>query len=477
MATLWKIVVRVVYAGATALLAVCLIYAIFWMSSEAKLRDTRARIEKPGEQIFHERLVAKRAGMSLDGPIANEAVSSTVFAGLTDEAIEESLAVWAPLVDSWRSEFLKNPTWDAAREIADRPNQAVSEEDWELLAGFLETHRELLPKIRAAAELDGPVYPLDFSKGLDMDLAHFAPLRGYVYLLTINTRLQARSGDFFGALRDLETAIKLAETFAGESVFISQSVRFDLHETILFAAQEAFPPDTLSEERVRELRRLIERARAARYLPGAIVSEAYIDSYEQWRRTGVDAWDPRPYIFDQDDWKWSERFGRWLYGSPLGRPWRARHDAARVEDMIDIAELIERPFDRPYPALLNDLDEMDEVRMMAPAVFSVLGGEAPLVHDIKNWLMHVARCDLARIGFSLEWYHMQHGNFPETLSDIANEFGGTVPLDPFSDSEYRYIVTGDTMTLYSLGRYREDDGGRHERFGGDIVWRGVEDED
>ena len=79
--------------------------------------------------------------------------------------------------------------------------------------------------------------------------------------------------------------------------------------------------------------------------------------------------------------------------------------------------------------------------------------------------MHVARCDLARIGFSLEWYHMQHGNFPETLSDIANEFGGTVPLDPFSDSEYRYIVTGDTMTLYSLGRYRLDDGVVHERSG------------
>jgi len=43
---------------------------------------------------------------------------------------------------------------------------------------------------------------------------------------------------------------------------------------------------------------------------------------------------------------------------------------------------------------------------------------------------------------------------------------------PSTGERYVYEPSKDTFLLYSLGRNQEDDGGRHQRVTGDIVWRG-----
>lgn len=60
----------------------------------------------------------------------------------------------------------------------------------------------------------------------------------------------------------------------------------------------------------------------------------------------------------------------------------------------------------------------------------------------------------------LKRFQLQHGNYPEKLSELTPEFLASVPLDPVDGQPLRYRRTADgTYLLYSIGENGVDDGG------------------
>ncbi|HTX22942.1 MAG TPA: hypothetical protein VMD27_13920 [Candidatus Aquilonibacter sp.] len=61
---------------------------------------------------------------------------------------------------------------------------------------------------------------------------------------------------------------------------------------------------------------------------------------------------------------------------------------------------------------------------------------------------------------ALKRFQLQHGNYPENLSELTPEFLTTVPLDPVDGQPLRYHRNANgTYLLYSIGENGVDDGG------------------
>lgn len=63
-----------------------------------------------------------------------------------------------------------------------------------------------------------------------------------------------------------------------------------------------------------------------------------------------------------------------------------------------------------------------------------------------------------QILLALKIYKMEHGELPETLSNLVPEFFPRVPLDDFDGKPFRYLP--DKKIIYSVGQKLKDLGGK-----------------
>ncbi len=65
------------------------------------------------------------------------------------------------------------------------------------------------------------------------------------------------------------------------------------------------------------------------------------------------------------------------------------------------------------------------------------------------------------VQFALQAYKMEHGQYPETLNELAPNYLIKIPNDPFTVKRpLQYRKTGDKYILYSIGPDLTDDGGK-----------------
>jgi general secretion pathway protein G len=62
-----------------------------------------------------------------------------------------------------------------------------------------------------------------------------------------------------------------------------------------------------------------------------------------------------------------------------------------------------------------------------------------------------ARTEMGQIQNALNRYHLDHGEYPETLEAVADRFNNRVPRDPFTREPYEYRRTERGFELRSLG--------------------------
>jgi hypothetical protein len=92
---------------------------------------------------------------------------------------------------------------------------------------------------------------------------------------------------------------------------------------------------------------------------------------------------------------------------------------------------------------------------------SVASSDLKSMGNVFNRVMKVeAARQLTVTAIALKRFQLQHGNFPEKLSELTPEFLASVPLDPVDGQPLRYLRNTDgTFLLYSIGDDGVDDGG------------------
>jgi hypothetical protein len=162
----------------------------------------------------------------------------------------------------------------------------------------------------------------------------------------------------------------------------------------------------------------------------------------------------------------------WIYGSGFGEPFRRRDRDASLVFLDEFREKCTLPHAQSV-AWLDGLCESRQglIERLHPMFIETARTQLDLTANIEAMLA------LARVGLAIENHRDRTGAWPATMEPLAAEFPDGIPLDPFTRKPFKYRADVGKFTLYSVGTNLTDDGGRHDLRDGDIVWRGVNEEE
>jgi hypothetical protein len=60
---------------------------------------------------------------------------------------------------------------------------------------------------------------------------------------------------------------------------------------------------------------------------------------------------------------------------------------------------------------------------------------------------------------------LENGRFPNDLAEVASQFSGSVPTDPFDGRPVKFVEGTCGFTIYCVGRNGIDDQGDHDEDG------------
>ena len=460
-------------ALAVLVAAVVIAISVAGIVTKAQRDAAVANIKKPARLAFYEELAAhrKEAAVSPAAPSSGSeaaAVEATSSVSEATPAVKKHLQDAADTIARYEQMFERKSEVDERwGELYDRlsdkkPSEWTAAERAELEA-FLAENRDLILELRDLAKLGGPIHPLDFSEGLNMDLSHLAKLRDCGRLLGMDAVVQALNGDYPEAVADLVAGMGLADAVGEEPIVISQLVRMAMYGEVYGAFETAFGPGELPPELVQELlqqtaptdqrQRLADALAAEQAMGIQYLSDFLLDPAAPWG----------------EDLDTLDRIGLQLYASPIARPFFNLDQRALAELSSQMIEVAPLPYYEARPILEEieqDLREHPYTRIMSQQ----------LLQGLTNVFLAQGRAeaslDLMQIGITLEQHYADSGEYPVTLDAIAADLGGAVPIDPLTGEPYHYQAQGDTFLLYSEGMNLVDDGGIHDPRDGDMVWRG-----
>jgi len=385
---------------------------------------------------------------------------------------EDSAATCARMIERKKA-LWGNPSWEEAIKIfSEKKPQEWTEADRQKVAEFVAVNRESILELRGLAKSGGLAYELDYSKGFAMELPHLAQFRDFARLLMADAALRAGEGDFGEAVEDVTAGMALASALDKEPILISQLVRMATDGIIYNAVEGSVQGEHLTPDLARKLIEYASRAGGREAFADCFTSEGMfgLEAFEGVRtgdltRSGIDSGLAQKPL---------DSFLFRVYGSVFARPWLNMDEEIYADSMQRMNEAARLPFYEAKPLLdrLNtDIEDLPRTRLLSRILLPALTRSAEMQ------AAHEARMDLMQLGLAVEQYHVQNGQYPATLDQVAPAFGGPLPLDPFTGQPYVYQPSGGSFLIYSavssvvdINRALRFPGADEQ---GNLVWRGA----
>jgi hypothetical protein len=422
--------------------------------AEQRLAAARARMQVPESVVRYQRLMA---AATTEAPPAASPAEGNAPPLPQDEvdALRAQFAAYEAAAALHARTVNNIPEWTEIGEFPEDPNEWTVAQ-WEKLESFLADRQDLLAAIRQLAARGGPLYPLDFEKSFEMELPHLQVVRSFTQLLALDTKAQARAGNWEAVVANIAAQYQFADAVAADPILISQLVGIAIDSIAHDTLRDALPPGILSDAQLRTLLGYLESAPDRERGADALATEMRMVSlaFDQIRQGELSfvSVELHPVMAQ-------------LLSSTLGQTFVSLDEATYLEIMAPLADLAYRPYYEAAPHLdaleqaANDLPFYKPLtRMLSPALTRVL----------LNQARHEAMVDLMRLGLLIEQHHAVQGGYPASLDSLGGRF-----IDPFTGQPYLYLPGDDSFTLYSVGQNLTDDGGvTVDSTHGDIVWRG-----
>lgn len=287
------------------------------------------------------------------------------------------------------------------------------------------------------------VFPVDWSRGMDANLAHLDGLRDLSMALAAKAVREARRGNGPEAWKLLVTGLRLADKVKAQPGLRSQYRRTTMVDRIflpgLALAQEYARPDSTSTAELTAALNALEKTDTTLF---TIDSERLV--------IGEFAFSPAQRHRMIENIKVRDRrefFIHAFYGMPFGLPLRQLDHAAYLRHMAAWARDAVTPYsagDAPAPT--------------DPPRYQQITGELPSLGPCKARRTElVAGVRLAACGLALFAVQAKEGAFPADLSGLAA--AGVNTTDPFTGKPFHYRCTDTGFVIFSVGQDLRDNGG------------------
>jgi len=161
------------------------------------------------------------------------------------------------------------------RDILERLHNEglITPEDMETLKAYLEKYGPLLQRLHEAGAQTPGSFPLDYSKGFEMELPHLARTRTAVRLLQAEATYEALLGNADGAFNALTAAMSMYQPLRQEDLIISVLVIKACNDTVLATLAETLGRVTYSDAQLSHLQQSFASAYDPEALANAFVTE------------------------------------------------------------------------------------------------------------------------------------------------------------------------------------------------------------
>jgi hypothetical protein len=442
-----------------ALCMVCVVavFVVLFVLGEKRrtvaVEELKTRVSQVEARYHQQRTKRTPAPETNTAPDSTEVVDTTSPSGDSIEAYNE---------------FSEKQTVIDAKAILDllfeNKEEKSAQEIEEELAAFCAANQGFILELRNIAATGGPFHELDFSKGSKMELLpHLEQIRDWVRVLAKNGAMAAANGDYEEATKDALAIAGFAEGVGNEPVLISQIARAALDDRLYNLIAGNMQGENLSPEQAARIIEYAARFNGRNDLADAMAFDSTFTVTEMFDgiRSGQG--------------EHANSFFARIYGS-IGRPLLNRDEAIYVDVMERMSTIASLPYYEARPELERIQEELENISFIRIYANLTLGGLVPAYcRTVESCTRYEAQSGLMQIGLTVEQYHAQHGEYPQTLEEIAPTLGGTLPLDPYTGQNYVYKPNGDGFTLYSArGSVMPPEPNRTPRGvdqQGNIVWR------
>ena len=421
------------------------------------VEELKTRVSQVEARYHQQRTKRTPAPKTNTAPDSTEVVDTTSPSGDSIEAYnefsEKQVAVDAKAILDL---LFENKEEKSAQEIEEE------------LAAFCAANQGFILELRNIAATGGPFHELDFSKGSKMELLpHLEQIRDWVRVLQKHGAMAAANGDYEEATKDALAIAGFAEGVGKEPVLFSQIVRAGLDDRLYTLIAGNMQGENLSPEQAARIIEYAAQFNGRNDLADAMAFDSTFTVTEMFDgiRSGRG--------------EHANSFIARIYGS-IGRPLLNREEEIYVDVMERLSTIASLPYYEARPELERIQEEVENIsyiRLMARPTLQML---APAYYGMpETCARYEAQLGLIQIGLTVEQYHAQHGEYPQTLEEIASALGGSLPLDPYTGQNYVYKPNGDGFTLYSArGSIVPPEPNRTPRgvdAQGNIVWRDTRD--
>ena len=372
-----------------------------------------------------------------------------------------------------------------------------------------------IEELRQAAARPYSRFPLNYQieNPMDLPLPHLGGLKQCAIVLQLRAIAELQAGKSEEALADVQLMLRLAESIRAEPLLISQSLRLAIINLAMQPVWEGLAERRWSEAQMKalnqELQKLdsisdfklclrgelarnlgaIEFARKHRgndlgYFLYAVWPTTFANIDRLWRDLPAL---PRPLdrmLEIVDDSLPDEFISRCVNHLPPDG-WYEQNKVALakiyLEKLLPSAQPEKHMIDRQ--AMLKAMASIEKARAtgnlnpqncMALMLLPAMSPAAQKMAMINNTI------DLANVACALERYHLEHGEYPETLTALSPQYLEKIPPDVVDGQPLHYHRTSNgRFILYSVGWNGQDDGGvvglnvygRLDFNTGDWVWQ------
>lgn len=307
---------------------------------------------------------------------------------------------------------------------------------------YLAKHAALMEQIDRAAATPGLCrYLEDFSGGYQTLLPHVQWMSLVTRLVALRAHVRAHQGDASGAMSDVLTILRAAETLGREPVMVTQQSRLARLQFGVDVVENLLPATPWDDQ---QLAAIEEALLAIDVRPGLALA------VEGERVNGLLAFDD------------ATTAGA---GKTPGIVYKALIRDDQVAYLRSMRELLEAvQIDWPHPLQLTEdyrAESIDKLSVPAPlgrGTWAVPSGvSGPLRSLIERAAITTARLRAAATGVAALRFHQTEGRWPHTLEELAPKWIAVVPKDPFTGKPLKMLADDEGLVVYSVGLDGKDD--------------------